>query len=365
MYIYTKITFEYSNENTFETGREGTNMDYAKLPKVDLHLHLDGSVKPETIVELAAEEGVELPGTDRETLSSLMQVKGDCASLQEYLSKFMFVGRFLHTPYALERIAYELVEQASEQRCKYVEVRFGPQLHRDRGLSAEEVVHYVIEGLRRGEAAFGVKARGIAACLRSHSDELNREVIEAASRYVGKGIVAVDLAGDEASFPAERFADVFALARRRDIPITIHAGEAAGPKNIYDAVTKLGASRIGHGVRLKDDAEVQKLVRKRRIPLEMCPVSNIQTKASPNWSAYPIRDYFDQELMVTVNTDNLTVSDTNLGKEYEMLREHFGFGPQELRRLVLNGVDAAFLPDGEKKELRRSMESEFAQLGIA
>ncbi|WP_309118298.1 adenosine deaminase [Paenibacillus sp.] len=340
-------------------------MDITKLPKVDLHLHLDGSVKPETIVDLANEDGIELLDTDKETISSLMQVKGQCASLEEYLGKFLFVGRFLHTPNALERVAYELVEQASEQNCKYIEVRFGPQLHRERGLSAVEVVHAVIEGLRRGEETFGVKARAIAACLRSHSDASNREVIEAAAEYLGRGIVAVDLAGDEASFPAERFADVFRHARRRDIPITIHAGEAAGPKNIYDAVTKLGASRIGHGVRLREDADVLRLVRERRIPLEMCPVSNIQTKASPGWFAYPIRDYFDQELMVTVNTDNLTVSDTNLGKEYAMLQEHFAFRPQELKRLILNGVDAAFLPDAEKMALRASMASEFNRLGIA
>ncbi|HZG77052.1 MAG TPA: adenosine deaminase, partial [Paenibacillus sp.] len=190
-------------------------MDVAKLPKVDLHLHLDGSVKPETLVELAEAEGAALPDTDPETLSSLMRIRGECGSLREYLGKFEFVGRFLHTPHALERVAYELVGQAAEQRCKYIEVRFGPQLHRARGLSAEEVIHAVVEGLRRGEAAFGVKSRGIAACLRNHDDARNREVVEAASRYVGRGIVAVDLAGDEANFPAERFADVFAIARRR------------------------------------------------------------------------------------------------------------------------------------------------------
>ncbi|HZG87708.1 adenosine deaminase [Paenibacillus sp.] len=340
-------------------------VDVTKLPKVDLHLHLDGSVKPETVVDLAEEAGVELPGTDRDTLSRLMQVKGDCASLQEYLSKFAFVGAFLHSPSALQRIAFELVEQAAEQRCKYVEVRFGPQLHRNRGLSVEEVIQAVVEGLGRGEAAFGVKARGIATCLRSHSDAQNREVIEAAAKFIGGGIVAVDLAGDEASYPAERFADVFAIARRRDIPVTIHAGEAAGPKNIYDAVTKLGAVRIGHGVRLREDEEVYRFIRKRRIPLEMCPVSNIQTKAAPAWHAYPIRDYFDRELHVTVNTDNLTVSDTNLGKEYAMLQQHFDFRPEEIRRLVLNGVDAAFLSDGDKRELRRAIEAEFALLGIA
>lgn len=343
----------------------GMKTDYSKLPKVDLHLHLDGSVRPETILELAREKGVALPAADRLSLLPHMQVQGDCASLNEYLSKFAFVGAFLHSSGALERVACELVEQAAAQRCKYVEVRFAPQLHRGEGLSTEEVIHCVLEGLKRGEAAYGVKARGIAVCLRSHSDRHNVETIEAAARFVDRGIVAVDLAGDEASFPAGRFADVFALARKRDIPITIHAGEAAGPQNIYDAVTKLGASRIGHGVRLREDERTHRLIRAKRIPLEMCPISNIQTKASPNWSAYPIRSYFEDELHVTVNTDNLTVSDTSLEKEYAMLEEHCAFRPDEIARLILNGVDAAFLPDGEKRELRAAVRQELALQGIA
>ncbi|MCI3922271.1 adenosine deaminase [Paenibacillus sp. TRM 82003] len=345
--------------------RGGNNYDFSMLPKVDLHLHLDGSVRPETILDLAREKGVMLPAADRDSLSAYMQVQGDCASLSEYLSKFAFVGAFLHTPRALERVAYELVEQAASQRCRYVEVRFGPQLHRNEGLTPEEVIHYVVEGLKRGEAAFGVKARGIAACLRSHDDRRNVEVIEAASTFIDRGIVAVDLAGDEASFPADRFVDVFALARKRDIPITIHAGEAAGPRNIYDAVTKLGASRIGHGVRLKEDDRTYRMIRKLKVPLEMCPVSNHQTKASSSWAAYPIRDYFEGDLHVTVNTDNLTVSNTSLEKEYGMLARHCDFRPDEIARLIMNGVDAAFLPESEKKELKASMQQQFALQGIA
>lgn len=333
-----------------------------QLPKVDLHLHLDGSVKPATIMELAVEQGIALPVSAEKELSRLMKVQGECASLVEYLEKFDFVGTFLHTAEALERIAYELVEQSAEQHCRYIEVRFAPQLHRKCGLTAEEVIYHVLRGLKKGEERFGVKARGIAVCLRNHDDTTNVEVVEASSRFMGRGLVAVDLAGAEAAFPAHRFTKVFAVAKQKDIPITIHAGEAGGPDNIRDAVMKLGAVRIGHGVRLKECSDTFKLVYNRGIPLELCPISNLQTKAVQDWSVYPVREYFDQGLCVTINTDNLTVSDTNLTKEYTILYEKFDFTPREIGQIILNGVEAAFLSDGEKRGLRGELEQELELL---
>lgn len=333
-----------------------------RFPKIDLHLHLDGSVKPETVIELAAEQGKALPAGDPEALAPYMRAGMDCSSLDEYLEKFRFVGKFLHTREALERIAFEVVEQAAEQDCIYIEVRFAPQLHRDEGLTVDEVIRSVLDGLKRGEEAFGVKARGIAICMRHHDQELNMDVVDAAAAFLGKGLVAVDLAGAEAAYPAKRFKEVFARARRLGLPVTIHAGEAAGPENIEDAVTLLGASRIGHGVRLKESGEAMKLVMDRGIPLEMCPISNIQTKAVTDWSVYPIREYFDLGLRVTVNTDNLTVSDTNLSKEYAVLRERFGFTDRELARLVMNAAEAAFLPEEEKRALRSGLEQAFKRL---
>jgi adenosine deaminase len=328
------------------------------MPKVDLHLHLDGSVKSSTLLELAVEQGQALPVSNLDQLDLLMKVQGSCASLAEYLEKFHFVGAFLHSASALERVAYELVEQASEQYCRYIEVRFAPQLHRALGLSVEEVIHHVLQGLKKGQERFGVKSRGIAICLRGHADTLNIEVVEVAYRFLDKGLVAVDLAGAEAAYPAHCFEGVFAIARKKDMPTTIHAGEAGGAGNIYDAVTKLGATRIGHGVRLKECDRAFKLVWDRGIPLELCPISNIQTKAVSDWSSYPVKHYFDEGIRITINTDNLTVSDTNLTKEYEVLQQKFGFTNRELGQLVLNGVEAAFLPDHEKRSLYREMEQE-------
>ncbi|WP_082420298.1 adenosine deaminase [Paenibacillus sp. A3] len=334
------------------------------LPKVDLHLHLDGSVKPETVLELAAAEGIRLPAATPEGLLPYMQVDEPCGSLQAYLGKFEFVGRFLHRPEALERVAFEVVEQAAEHGCRYIEVRFGPQLHRNRGMTPDEVISSVIAGLNQGEAQFGVKAKGIACCLRHHGQLDNTEVIEAASRFQGKGIVGVDLAGDEAAYPARLHRELFALARSKGLPVTIHAGEAAGADSVYEAVIRLGAARIGHGVRMKEDPAVLELVKERQIPLEMCPVSNIQTRAVSGWAAYPVREYFDLGIPVTINTDNLTVSGTNLTKEYHILMERFGFTPVEIGKLLLNGLEAGFMDEADKRELRRHFLQALAELNI-
>lgn len=335
------------------------------LPKVDLHVHLDGSVKPETVLELAQTHGISLPAANKKGLLPHMQVGDNCASLKDYLSKFEFTTRFLQTAEALERVAFEIVEQAADHRCKYIEIRFAPQLHRRNGLSAEEAIHHVIAGLRRGEKRFGVRARAIAICMRNHGEKENMEVIDAAASYVGKGLVAVDLAGDEASYPPELFRNVFAASHKRGIPVTIHAGEAAGAGNIREAVSNLGATRIGHGVRLKEAPEVMDMIRSRQIPLEMCPVSNIQTKAVSCWASYPIREYFEHGLMVTVNTDNPSVSGTSITKEYGILAEKFDFTLDELGKLVMNGVRAAFLENSEKELLKQELQEEFTALGVS
>lgn len=328
------------------------------LPKVDLHVHLDGSVKPETVIALAKEGGYKLPAWEPGLLAPYMRVEGECGSLTEYLSKFHFVGQFLHTASSLTRTAYEVVEQAAAQRCLYIEVRFAPQLHRKLGLSVEDTLRAVLDGLRQGERDFGVVARCIAICLRGHSEELNREVIRNAAHFLGRGVVAVDLAGAEAAFPPELYRDLFAMARERGLPITIHAGEAAGAASVRTAVELLGAKRIGHGVRIKEDPAVVRLIRQARIPLELCPVSNMQTKAAESWATYPLREYFDLGIPVTVNTDNLTVSHTTITKEYAILRDELGFSNEEIASIAMNGASAAFLQDGEKERLLSDMKRE-------
>ncbi|WP_168119079.1 adenosine deaminase [Paenibacillus sp. HB172176] len=325
------------------------------LPKIDLHVHLDGSVKPELIMELAAEQGKKLPTSNPEELLRFMQADAHCDSLARYLETFHFVVGFLQTAEALEKAALQLVEQAAEQNIIYIEVRYAPQLHREQGLTIDEVLEAVLKGLREGERKYDVTARCIAICLRGHSEEQNLEVIEAASRYLNRGVVAVDLAGSEADYPPEQFEKVFELAKQLHLPITIHAGEAGGAGNVGTAVNRLGAGRIGHGVRVMENPDMLELVRALQIPLELCPASNIQTKAIESWEQYPFRELFDQGVKVTVNTDNLTVSNTNLTKEFEALQSRFRFTDEELCRIVRNAIDAVFLQDEEKAELRARM----------
>ncbi|MDO7908618.1 adenosine deaminase [Paenibacillus sp. JX-17] len=334
-----------------------------KMPKLDLHLHLDGSVKTATILDLARQRGIKLPAVDADGLIPHMKVSGRCGSLVEYLSKFDFVAGFLHTGEALERVAFELVEQAAADNCEYIEVRFGPQLHRGEGLSCYDAIGHVLQGLQRGEQVYGVTSRAIAICLRHHSIRDNLEVIEAAAAYKGKGLAAVDLAGPEAEYPAELHREVFERAQALGLAVTIHAGEAAGPENIREAITRLGATRIGHGVRLREDKQVFHMVHDQGIVLEMCPISNYQTRAVADWNVYPIREYFDAGLKLTVNTDNLTVSNTSIHEEYSILMDKFGFRLKEIGQLILNGVDAAFLEPAVKRRMKERFESRFAQLG--
>jgi len=335
-----------------------------KLPKTDLHVHFDGSVLPQTLLELADRQGIALPVRDAEGLRPYMQVEGDCRSLDDYLSKFVFVLRVLQTAEALERTTYEVIRQAAAHNCRYIEVRIGTNQHLQGGLSLDEAHEAFLHGMHRGAAEFGVKARGVAICLRHHPVPDNIAVIESAARFRGRGLAAVDLAGPEAGFPPALHRAVFERARELGMPATIHAGEAAGPESVRDAVELLGAVRIGHGVRIREDAAVFDMIRERGIPLEMCPVSNLQTKAAPDWTSYPIRDYVDKGIKVTVNTDNMTVSGTTITNEFAMLAEQFGFSAAEIGRLVLNGVDAAFLEPSEKAELRADCLRQFAALGV-
>jgi adenosine deaminase len=334
------------------------------LPKADLHLHLDGSVKPATLLELAAEQGHALPATDPNGLLPYMQVGESNGSLTEYLRKFDFVLPYLQNGEALERVACETVQQAAASGALYLEVRFGPMLHTRQGLSPDEALRRVIDGLREGERRYGIPARAIAICMRHNDEQRNLTVVEAAAQVLGSGLVAIDLAGDESRYPTAGFRRVFEHAALHGLPATIHAGEAAGPDSIREAIEGLGAVRIGHGVRAREDAAVLELLKERRIPLEMCPSSNLQTKAVDSWASYPLRRYYDEGLVVTVNTDNPTVSGTTIASELRLLQELFGFTRKELAAVALAGIDAAFLEPDAKRGLRHEAERRLAALGI-
>lgn len=322
-----------------------------KMPKIELHLHLDGSVLPQTLIELAAIQGKQLPYTSLEELTSHMRAPESCLDLNEYLRTFDVVLPYLQTVEALERVAYEIVEQCADDHVSYVEVRFAPQLHRQAGLAIDEIYEAVIRGLARGEQQYGVVARCIGICMRGHSEKQNMEVIDAGHAYLNKGLVAVDLAGAEALYPPELYRSIFTRAQQLGIPITIHAGEAGGAHHIETSVNMLGATRIGHGVRLREDSDILQMIINRGIPLEFCPISNLQTKAVTAWALYPIVEYMDKGIKVTVNTDNLTVSHTSLTKELYTLQAECGLTTDAMIQLQLHAVESIFLESPAREAL--------------
>lgn len=319
---------------------------------IDLHLHFDGSLLPRTILELAEEQGISLPARDPDELKLFLTAPKDCRSLNEYLEKFDLPLLVLQTREAIRKGMYTLLCSLKEQGMLYAEVRFAPQSHLKKGLTQEEVVKAAVLGMQEAAAGSFFKAQLILCCMRgADNQEANRKTIETAAAFLGRGVAAVDLAGAEALFPTADFAELFAYAKELGVPYTIHAGEADGPESIKAAL-KFGAARIGHGVRAREDEEVMRLLKERQIPLEMCPASNVQTKAVGSIRQHPVLEYLRLGLNVTVNTDNMTVSDTTIEQEYDRLRRELDMTAAEQRQLLFHGVDAAFLTEEERGRMK-------------
>jgi adenosine deaminase len=331
-----------------------------KLPKVDLHLHLDGAARPETIMHFMRKSGARLPTEDPVAFRTYVQAPRGCRSLADFLKAFEFFYPFLKSSEAMERIAYELCEDCSKQNVRYFEARFAPALQAGDGLSQEDVVRAVLRGLEKGSADFSVGAGAILCCYRSLTEEENRETVRVAEKFLNEGVVGLDLAGDEARYPVKLYAPFFRMAAERKIPITCHAGEAAGPESVRQAL-ELGARRIGHGVRIKDDDALRKRLRDERVPLEMCVTSNVHTQAVKGYAAHPARRFLAEGLRVTLNTDDPGVSGIDLVHEYETAIDQLGFSWPELSAVILNGVESLFLPEQDIRRMRASVEIELKE----
>ena len=327
---------------------------------IDLHLHLDGSLSPEDVLLLAQKAGITLPANDADSLRPLLQVEPDCRNLGEYLEKFDLPLQVLQTEETISLSVYLLLKRLSAQGLCYAEIRFAPQLHLNSGLTQRQVVAAAVAGLNKAIAECSMPAQLILCCMRGDSNlQANLETVRVAKEFLGKGVCAVDLAGNEAAYPTADFGDIFNLANQLDIPYIIHAGEAAGPESITQALD-LGAKRIGHGVHAIEDAAVLARLQTEKIPLETCFTSNLQTKAVGSENAYPLCDFLKQGIAVTVNTDNMTVSGTTLQNEYRLLHANFGLSMDTLTELACNGADAAFLPADTKAQLKKQIEENFA-----
>jgi adenosine deaminase len=321
-----------------------------RLPKAELHCHLDGSVRPATLLELGREYGVAMPRTDPVALRDYMRAS-DVHNLEEYLERFDVTLSVMQTAEALERIAYELVEDAAADGVHYIEIRYAPVLNVQNGLSLGEAVEAPLRGLARGEAEYGTVGRVIVCALRHLDPDVSLELAELAAAYQSGGVVGFDLAGPEAAHPASRHARAFAHAHDRGLRCTCHAGEGAGADSVREALHVCGADRVGHAARLAEDAALVDYVGEHRVPLEICLTSNVQTGAAPSYERHPVRQYYDWGLKVVLNTDNRLMSDTTLTDEYALAAGRLSFTDTELARIALNGFESAFVALDERHRL--------------
>jgi adenosine deaminase len=338
-----------------------TSDQLRRIPKAELHCHLDGSVRPATLLELGREYGVPMPRDSVDALREYMIVS-DAKSLEDYLDRFEVTVSVMQTGEAIERIAYELGADAAADGVRYIEVRNAPILNSRGKLEMGEALEAQIRGLERAGRDHGIIARSIVCSLRQLPPETSLELAQLAVAYRNRGVVAFDLAGGEAGFPASDHAAAFAYARKHNLAITIHAGEGDGARSVRDAVHKCGANRLGHATRLIEDPELTQYVNDRRISLEICLTSNVQTHAAKSYEAHPLRQYFDRGMSLTLNTDNRLMSGTTLTDEYAFAARHLDFSLDELCTLALNGFEAAFLPWEQRVKLLHDMSTEIATL---
>ena len=332
-----------------------------RLPKTELHVHLDGSLRPTTMLELAEDVGVTLPATEPGPLAEAMLAR-DTRRLEEYLAKFEITLSLMQTGDAMERIAYELAEDNARENVRYVEVRYSPTLHTDQGLPLTEAVEAPLRGLARAEERYGIRTALIICGIRNMDPGTSRDLADLTVAFKGRGVVAFDLAGAEYNYPAKKHRDAFFTVINRNMATTIHAGEAYGPESIHQALHYCRANRIGHGTRLIEDRDLMTYVRDLRIPLEICLTSNVQTRAVPSYGEHPLRAYFDEGLVVTLNTDNRLVSGTTLTDEYWLAHEHLGFQWDELVHLARMGFESAFLPWSDKVAMLETFDADVAAI---
>jgi adenosine deaminase len=331
------------------------------LPKTDLHCHLDGSLRLATILALAEEQGVRLPADTPDRLARVIRMGEQCDSLEQYLLGFDVTLAVLQTEEALFRAAHELALDCAAENVRYFEVRYSPVLHTRRGLKPTTIVDAVLEGLRAAKRETGIKSNVIICGIRHMDPQTSVRLAELAVAYKGKGVVGFDLAGAEEGHPAREHREAIQLILDNNVNVTIHAGEAYGPDSIAQAVHKCGAHRIGHGVRLRENGDLLNYVNDHRIPLEMCPSSNVQTRSVTGFEAHPLKFYFDFGLRVTVNTDNRLITDTTLTKELSLAHDRMGLTLEDLCTLLVQGFKSAFLPFREKQDLLRQANAEIAE----
>lgn len=328
-----------------------TRDELVVLPKVELHCHLDGSLSRNFIEKRLG----------RKVSQEELSVSDDCRSLNEYLEKFDLPGQCLMDEEGLREAGYDVLRSMYQENVCYTEVRFAPLLSETSDMDCRKVIEAVIAGMNKGKQDFGVEYGIITCAMRHHSAEENLRMLQIVREYLGDGVCAADLAGAEALYPMSEFMDVFETVKKLGMPFTLHAGECGNVQNIIDSV-EAGAGRIGHGIAMRVHRELQSELAKKGIGIEMCPISNLQTKAVQSTAEYPLREFLDAGLKVSINTDNRTVSNTSLTKELEFVQKTYGVSDEEIRKMMQNAVETAFAGDDVKERLQKKMDIKLESL---
>ncbi|NDJ54564.1 MAG: adenosine deaminase [Chloroflexi bacterium] len=346
------------------------------LPKIELHRHLEGSLRLSTLAAIAQEFKIELPRYDPmrnpdfyydiEDFRPYVQIMPDDEPASSiFLSKFKTLRHFYRSPEVIDRVVYEAVADAALENIVYMELRFTPiALAREKNYPLPEVVDWVISAVQRGSADFDMDVRLIVSMNRNEPPELGAQFLDIAIDRMADGIVGIDLAGDENRYPGRPFASIFQKARDAGLAVTIHAGEWAGPESVREAIDLLGARRLGHGVRIIQDSFMVRLARERQIAFEVCPTSNVQSGVSHSLSQHPLLDLYQVGLMTTINTDDPSICGINLTDELVATVEHLGFSLEDLKRNVVNAAHASFLPDPDRSALVQRIEEAFYMVDL-
>lgn len=319
-------------------------IDYQRIPKIELHCHLDGSVRIDTASEILEK--------DEKELKYEMIASTNCTDLNDYLTKFDIPVEIMQTKYDLEKVAYDLSIDMVNDGVIYAEIRFAPLKHIRHGLSGYDVIESVFRGLQRTD----LKTNIILCMMRGDSLQDNMQVIDLAHHYLNNGVCAVDLAGAEAIYKTEDYRQLFEYAKERNVPFTIHAGEADGIDSIKSALS-FGATRIGHGIRIVEDDKLIREVIEKDILLEVCPTSNIQTRVIDNYKSHPIKKLYEMNVPISINTDNRTVSNITLCREYQLLHDNLGFIEEDFLKINKMAIEHAFLSNEEKNKLLNKLNS--------
>lgn len=328
------------------------------MPKTELHIHLEGAIPLVTLHQLIQRHGE----SESEMTIEDLKRRFTYVDFSEFIDAWVWKNAFIREERDFEEMAYQTLRQLSTQHVKYVEAFYSPGDYRRQGFSVEGITECLLAGKARALQEFGIRSELIVDLTRDHGPKVGMKRIDEVTPYLGKGVIGIGLGGSEKEYPADPYEFAYKEARRRGFRLTAHAGEAAGADSIWAAIKKLRAERIGHGVRSKEDPQLMRFLQHSQMPLEMCVGSNLSTKVVESLGSHPIKEYFDNGLMVTVNSDDPTMFNTSITQEYELLVKKLGFTLADIKRLTLNGVNSSFLTDEEKQHMRDDFNKEWHHL---